>query len=249
MKNENVIMKKIILSGVLLLVMNSCFSQVLISLVFGDKLNSGNIEFGLDGGWSGSGLRGVEGADMLSGLNLGFYFDIKTKSPHWMVSTGVIVKGPMGANGLPVYTLNNPDLDAAFKGGSVTTKLGYFYVPVAMKYTFSNRIFLKGGIQMGLINSAKDVFVNSIAEDDDLTYTLKRNEDFAWLDGGIVGGIGYRLMKGYGMNLTISYYYGLIDIEASDTGPNLYNRALYVNVGIPIGKGKAQKRQAEKNQQ
>lgn len=58
MKNENVVMKKIILSGVLLLVINSGFSQVLISLVFGDKLNSGNIEFGLDGGWSGSGFRG-----------------------------------------------------------------------------------------------------------------------------------------------------------------------------------------------
>jgi hypothetical protein len=239
-------MKKIIFTGIALLVLNAGFSQVLISLVFGDNLNTGNIEFGLDGGWSSSGLRGSDGAENRSGLNLGFYFDIKTKNPHWMVSTGVIVKGPMGAEGLPVYSLDDPNLDAAFEGGSVTTKLGYFYVPVTMKYTFKNRIFLKGGIQMGLINGAKDEFSNSIAEDDDLTYTLKRNEDFALLDGGLVGGIGYRLMKGYGMNLTLNYYYGLIDVEASDAGPDIYNRALYLNVGIPIGKGKAQKRAAEK---
>jgi hypothetical protein len=242
-------MKKLILSGLLLLILQAGFSQVLISLILGDNLNTGKIEFGLDGGWSGSGLRGVDGADSRSGLNLGFYFDIKTKNPHWMVSTGVIVKGPMGVEGLPVYSLNDAALDSAFKGGSVTTKLGYFYVPVTMKYTFKNRIFLKGGIQMGLINGAKDEFTNSIEDDDDLIYTLNRNKDFSLLDGGLVGGIGYRLTKGHGMNLTFSYYYGLIDVESSDAGPDLFNRALYVNVGIPIGKGKAEKRAAEKQKQ
>jgi hypothetical protein len=54
-------------------------------------------------------------------------------------------------------------------------------------------------------------------------------------------------MKGNGMNLGLSYYYGLIDVEVSDANPNLYNRALYLNVGIPIGKAKAQKKEKEKN--
>lgn len=242
-------MKKLFAILGLTMICAAGYTQVLISLVLGDNLNTGKIEFGLDGGWSSSGFRGVDGAGNRPGFNLGFYFDIKSKNPHWMLSTGVVVKGPMGAEGLPVYSLGDAALDTAFKGGSVTTKLGYFYVPVTLKYTFKNRIFLKGGIQMGLFNSASDVFLNSVAEDDDLTYTVKRKNDFSLLDGGLAAGIGYRLTKGYGMNINVNYYYGLIDVEADDDRPNLYNRALYVNLGIPIGKGKAEKKAAEKRKQ
>jgi hypothetical protein len=235
-------MKKIVLLLVFGVTVQLAHTQVIISLVFGDKLNTGKIEFGLDGGLSLSNLSGAAGGSNLAGLNLGFYFDIKTRNPTWMVSTGVVVKGPMGAKGLPVYTLNNVNLDSAFTGGSVTTKLGYFYVPVTMKYTFKNHIFLKGGIQMGLGNKATDVFTNSIESEDDLSYTLKRNKDFHPLDGGLTAGIGYRLMKGNGMNIGISYYYGLVDAEVDENTANLYNRAWYFNVGIPIGKGKAEKK-------
>ncbi|HSC52880.1 MAG TPA: outer membrane beta-barrel protein [Phnomibacter sp.] len=217
-------------------------SQVLISLIFGDKLNSGNIEFGLDGGYSFSNLKGAVGSNSKGAFNLGFYFDIKTKHPNWMVSTGVVVKGPMGAKGQPVYLLHDPALDSAFKGGSVTTKLNYFYVPVNLKYTFKNRIFLKGGIQMGLINSASDLFLNNVKDEDDLTYKLSRKKDFAALDFGLAAGVGYRISKGMGMNININYYYGLIDVEVDDDKPNVMNQAWYFNVGIPIGKGKAMKK-------
>jgi hypothetical protein len=239
-------MKKILLAILLLFVFQHGFSQVLISLIFGDKLNSDKIEFGLDGGLSLTTLKGPEGAKNRSGLNLGFYLDIKTKNPAWMVSTGVMVKGPMGAQGLPVYGLENTNLDSVFKGGSVTTNLGYFYVPVTMKYSFKNHLFIKGGIQLGLINAASDDFVNSITDNDDLTHTINRKKDFAALDAGLAAGVGYRLMKGNGMNINISYYYGLVDVESSDNGADVFNRALYFNVGIPIGKGKAAKKAAEK---
>lgn len=219
-------------------------AQVLISLIFGDKLNSGNIEFGLDGGLSLSNFQGNAGAANRSDLNLGFYFDIKTKHPQWKVNTGVIVKAPMGANGLPVYALNDPVLDEAFTGGSVNTRLNYFYVPICMKYTLKNRIFLRGGIQPGLFYGATDVFVNTVADEDDLNFKVNRKSDFSLLDFGLATGIGYRLMRGQGMNIGINYYHGLIDVEANDAVPNLKNRAFYFNVGIPIGKGKAKKREA-----
>jgi hypothetical protein len=44
-------------------------------------------------------------------------------------------------------------------------------------------------------------------------------------------------MKGNGMNLGVSYYYGLLDITKDNSG--IYNRSLYLSVGIPIGAGKA----------
>lgn len=235
-------MKKLsLLTVFLVFLITTGYSQILISLIFGDKLNSDKIEFGIDGGLSLSTIKGAPGAQNLSGLNLGFYFDIKTKNPAWRFSTGVIVKGPMGAKGLPVYPLADEALNEAFKGGSVTTQLGYFYVPVCMKYTIKEHFYLKGGIQLGLINKMQDEFVKSVVDEDDLSYLLKRKGDFHPIDAGLAFGLGYRLMKGNGMNLGINYYLGLIDAEVSDAGPDLFNRAFYFNVGIPIGKGKAEK--------
>jgi hypothetical protein len=87
----------------------------------------------------------------------------------------------------------------------------------------------------------QDEFVKSVVDEDDLSYLLKRKGDFHPIDAGLAFGLGYRLMKGNGMNLGINYYLGLIDAEVSDAGPDLFNRAFYFNVGIPIGKGKAEK--------
>ena len=222
-----------------------CFaanSQVLISILLGDKLNSGKVEFGLDGGLNWSNIHGLPGANGLTGFNLGFYFDIKLKNPAWMVNTGVIVKSPLGADDLPVYSLNDPHLDSVFAGGSVTRKLRYFNVPVMMKYKFKNNLYVKGGIQLGLRAKAFDEFTNTIQDDEDLKYKLKIKDQFHPLDAGLAFGLGYRLMGGNGMNIGLQYYLGLIDVVIDDASPNQYNRALYLTVGIPIGKGKASKK-------
>ena len=84
-------------------------SQVLISLLLGDKLNTGKLEFGLEGGLNWSNLNGLAYAKNLTGFNLGFYFDLQLKNPAWMFNTGVIVKSPMGAGDLPVFSLDDAD--------------------------------------------------------------------------------------------------------------------------------------------
>jgi hypothetical protein len=239
-------MKKIFFFGAFIFSVYTGNTQVIISLLLGDKLNTGKIEFGLDGGLTLSDIQGLDGAKGLRGFNLGFYFDIKLKNPAWMVNTGVLVKSPMGAKGLPVYSLNNPDLDNAFEGGSVKTKLRYFNVPVMMKYQFKNHFYVKSGIQLGLLNKAFDEFSNSVAADDDLTYELKRKDQYHPLDAGLVFGLGYRLMGGNGMNIGVQYYLGLIDVLVDDNTPSQMNRAWYFNVGIPIGKAAAQKKAAQK---
>jgi len=211
-------------------------AQVLISLIFGDELNTGNIEFGLDGGLNWTQINGIENADYLMGWNLGFYFDIKLSEP-WMLNTGVVVKGNMGAEGIPVYPLNDPELDNLFSdGGSVTRKLNYFSVPVMIKYRFENNIYVKAGIQLGLMYNGYDTFIKSVKAEDDLEYEVQIKDQYHPLDAGLAFGIGYRLMGGDGMNLGINYYYGLIDVRIDDSTPSELNQAIYLNVGIPIGK-------------
>ena len=231
-------MKKIILLGLALLFTYATNGQVLISLLLGDKLNTGKIEFGLDGGVNFMSLPGVNGASGTPGFNLGFYFDIKTKSKY-LFHTGVIVKSPMGADGITPYDLNDPDLNAAFEGGEVKRKLRYFNVPVMIKRPFSNHFYAEGGVMLGLMSRSFDEFNQSVNKNEDLTYKLYNRDNYHPLDAGMIAGVGYRLMGGNGMNLGLRYYYGLVDITLDDTGDNVYNRSLYLTVGIPIGAGKA----------
>jgi hypothetical protein len=214
--------------------------QVLISLLLGDKLNSGKVEFGLDGGFNFSDIHGVQPSGSKPAFNLGFYFDIKLKNPSWLFHTGVLVKSPMGAEDIPVYSLNNVDLDNVFQGGSVKRKLRYFNVPFMLKYKWQNNFFAEAGPMFGLMSKSKDEFVASIKKKEDLTYSLNIKDLYHPLDAGVMAGIGYRLLRGNGMNLAIRYYLGVVDITIDDSTPNQYNRSLYIAVGIPIGVGKKQ---------
>ena len=182
-------MKKILLILGFIFVAGTLHSQVLISLLFGDKLNSGKVEFGLDGGLTMSNIQGLDGARFKNGFNLGFYFDIKMKNPAWMINTGVLVKSPMGAKDLPVYEIGDANLDEAFEGGKRSINLRYFNVPIMMKYQFKNHFYVKAGAQLGLMNKAFDEFTQSV-ENGDLEYTIKNRDNYHPIDAGAAVGAG-----------------------------------------------------------
>ena len=73
--------RHIILIVIMLLSVN-LHSQVLLSLIFGDKLNSEGLEFGLEGGVNWSNISNLDADKSLSTFNLGFYFDFKLKYVH-----------------------------------------------------------------------------------------------------------------------------------------------------------------------
>jgi len=237
------IKKVLIVVFVLLAKLSS--GQVLISLILGDNLNTGKIEFGLDGGLSLLSQSGLSNSGTLPDLNLGFYFDIKLKEGPWYIHTGVIVKSRMGAGDLPVYSLDDPNLDNSFTGGLVDRKVNYFNVPIMIKYRFKNRLYLEAGPQLGLRYTAFDEFTNTI-NGEELKYKVDIKDDYHRLDAGWTTGIGYRIAKGYGMNVGARYYAGFVDVTIDDSGSAVKNNALYVVVGIPIGVGKARERAAKK---
>lgn len=227
--------KKSLLALFLLLACHRADGQVLIALLFGDALNTGNIEFGLDGGLNLTSLSGIDKTKSLTTWNLGFYFDIKLHDPSWMVHTGVIVKSTMGTDNVPVYSTGDMNLDTTFAGGRVVTSLNYFNVPIMLKHKFPNNLFLEGGAMLGLLYGATDEFINSVEAEDDVTYERKVKYAYHPLDAGIMLGAGYRLLGGDGINLGVRYYYGLVDIYIDDSTPSQCNRSIYFTVGIPIG--------------
>lgn len=234
-------MKKIISILAILISMSSvCYSQVLISLVFGDKLNSDKLEFGLDGGLNWSNISNLEGSDYNRGFNLGFYFDIKM-SKKLFLHTGVIVKSPMGSEGLNPYELGNANLDTLYANGNVSRELRYFNVPILLKYKFYDQLYIEVGPQLGLLNKAYDEFNVDVYDEDDLIFTNNTRDQYNRIDAGVTFGLGYRLMGGNGMNIGVRYYYGMVDIVKDNPGSKQLNSSFYIFAGIPIGDEKPEK--------
>lgn len=231
-------------------------SQVLLSLIFGDKLNSGKVEFGMNGGFNLSYLRGINQSKAQNNWELGFYFDIllKEKSP-WYLGTGVYVKSNVGGTNVPLdYPGNRTINDSIYSGyvnfdGTVEKQFNTFYVPMNLRYLTKSGIFIEAGAQAGLVFKTHDIY-NSEVNGYDLTYDAKKgvkdNGLYKWFDGGIDGGFGYKSKGAIGWKLGVWYYLGLTNIYKNDLGYKAYNSSMYILATIPIGKKKAERNRAEK---
>lgn len=219
----------------LLLVSMSSQAQVLISLLFGDALNSEKIEFGLTGGLNRSDFIGVPEAEGLNNFNLGFYFHV-TLNPNSFISTGVLVKNNVGATGMPTYAKGDPAFDELFQDGILTTKINYFYVPIMWQQRINSRWLLEAGIQPGIRSRAFDIF-NVESNGGDLEFKKDVRNEYYRLDFGLVGGLGYKLKKDLkSMSVGFLYYQGLVDVRIADI-QNVNNSSLNIYLRIPIGTG------------
>jgi hypothetical protein len=211
--------------------------QVLITILLGDALNTEKIEFGLVGGWNHSYIYTIEDSKGLNSIDLGFYFHFLIKNNSYF-STGVLVKSNVGATGMPVYSLDDPDFDAVFKDGTLTKKIPAFYVPILFHQRFNNRWYIEAGPQLGLIHQCVDIFEASKLGGD-LKFTLDVKDQYKHIDAGLLGGVGFKFKKQVkSMAVGINYYYGLVDVSA-DPDLEIRNSAFYFYIKIPIGVGKS----------
>jgi len=210
-------------------------AQVLISLVFGEALNTPKIEFGMVGGLNRTYLNDISGSEGLNHFNLGFYFHVNMKNNSF-ISTGVLVKSNVGATGMPVYSIGNADFDSIYQDGTMTKKINCFYVPIMYHHRFNNRWYIEAGPQAGLRTKAVDIFETSTL-DGDLTYTKDVKDQYTRLDFGFTGGAGYKFKKELkSMAVGVSYYYGLVNVSLTPD-VTMKNSSLNFYMKIPIGLG------------
>ncbi len=224
-------------------------SQILITLLLGDKLNSDGLEFGLEGGFNWTNISGMETHNFARKWNLGFYFDIRLKN-QWFLYTGVLVKSNMGIN-----KLTDKDLDALeatkYVGndgqrllGDYSQKINYFFVPVLIKYKFKNHLYAELGPQFGLKYKAWIEFASDVEGRDAIIKEYNKDK-IKRLDAGIMVGLGYILFKGTGWTIGVKYYYGFVDVYKDISGTK--NSSIYLKLNIPIGAGeKSEKKKKDK---
>src|SRR5262252_6503332 len=121
--------KKIVILLIFFMHTSATHSQVIIALLFGDKLNSGKMEFGLTGGLSISDISNFEDAKSKTGFNLGLYFDIAL-SDKWYIHPEAVPKFPTGVSNVVPYSLGDANLDSLLQNGNVTRKIKNIVLPV-----------------------------------------------------------------------------------------------------------------------
>jgi hypothetical protein len=221
-------------------------SQVLISLLLGDKLNSEKLKFGLDGGVNWSNITNLDPSKYKPYFNLGFYFDFLLKeNTRWYLHTGVLVKSTMGSQGLDPYTIGNAELDTLFAGGKRSRKISYFNVPILARYQFKNMLYIEAGPNLGLRYKAFDIFTADVEDKQDLSYTLDVRDQFTRIDAGVMAGVGFQVLKGTGYNFGMRYYYGLTELLKENTGDPQRNSTFYLYFSMPVGAGEKAKAKAE----
>lgn len=215
-------------------------SQILITLLLGDKLNSPNLEFGLEGGINWTQITGMETQDYARKWNLGFYFDFRLKNQWWLY-TGVLVKSDMGVDDLAAGDLaflkariyiDNETGEAI--AGDYSQKMKYFLVPLMVKYKFKNRLYVAAGSQFGLMHKSWVEF-NADADGTDIIAKEYNKDLLNKIDAGVMLGTGYTFMKSPGMSLGVKYYEGLVNVYKGVSGTR--NRSFFINLTIPIGAG------------
>ncbi len=238
-----IILKKLLLILLIIFGTLTSQSQVLISLLLGDKLNSDDLEFGLEGGGNFSSIIGLETKKFVTDWNLGFYFDIKIKK-SWYLYTGVLVKAKLGSGKLTDKDIEFLGIDTYLSEGDYYQKINYFLVPILAKYKFKNRMYLEAGPQLGLMYNA---WVEYDYDDNGKDAIIKEfNKDMInRIDAGVMGGFGYRFEGRTGWTLGFKYYYGLANVYKGKSGTK--NNSFFLKVNIPIGAGEeAQRKREEK---
>jgi hypothetical protein len=211
-------------------------AQVVIALLFGDKLNTGKLEFGIvvSPGWTG--LSNIE-SDRRNNLSLGIYFNIHPDKKFFIHAEG-IAKGSFGAEGISPYSVGNDSLNDLFAGGSVERKIKAFSLPILGRYAITPKFFVEAGIQPDMMLKSKDIFKSKV-NDNELTYTTNISDQVTLLDFGVAGGLFYKFRKDKrSMGMGIRYFHGLTDVMKTTAGTQV-NSAWQLTITIPVGASKA----------
>ena len=125
--------KILLIAGFFCFVATPAHSQVIIALLFGDKLNSDKLEFGLAGGLNVSSISNFTDTKTRNGFNLGLFLNIKLNEDFFL-RVEAVPKFPTGVTKLKPYSLNDAGLDSLLYDGNVAREIKNIGLPVLIRY-------------------------------------------------------------------------------------------------------------------
>ncbi len=217
---------------ILLLSCRMVCGQVLIALVFGDKLSNGKMEMGVQLAAQGFQFTGID--DRLDvGFSFGAYLDWKF-SERLSLANYFMFKSPKGGRNIPQnYWLNQTDIQLS-DGVSVKRHLTYLELTPLFRYQLNRSWALSVGPQVALNVKGTDTYQEK-SDDGIFTYRTHIRDYITLMDAGVAVDIQWRLMKGTGLRINVRFAQGLVNTIKDGELFNAKNQTYQAGVGIPIG--------------
>ncbi|MEN2280782.1 porin family protein [Algoriphagus sp. SE2] len=216
---------------------SSVQAQVLLSLIFGDKLNNEENAFGIHLDYSFNNISNLPESNYQGSFNLGIFFSHRVND-HWEMNLDLLGKYVRGAKGIPAYPLLDPSLDSKFTGTTINRKINYVSAPITIRYKNKKGIFLEAGPQFALRTKKAFDYFETDLPDGELNLKVDIKDQVKQFDISYVIGLGMYIGKDKINALGIRYYGGLIDVMKNLESGNKHSQfAIYTN--IPIGRAKA----------
>ncbi len=211
-------------------------SQVLIALLFGDKLNSDRFQLGIQLAGNFQNVTGYEGTSSRFSIGFGIFGELKL-TEKLSLQPELLFKDPRGAEGVPGHEFNNENLDPLLADASVTMKLAYVSIPILFKYHLSPQFSIGIGPQIGILSSAKNVYSAKVDQAGDLSFKEALSPYLNDIDMALAFNLEYKLMKvKRPVRIGLRYYLGLSDIIKDNPDTPVRNSVIQINLGIPLGK-------------
>ena len=215
-------------------------AQVVLAMLFGDKLASDNFNIGLEIGMNLSTVSDLSGAAITRGTLFGL-FGTWRFSEHYHLFTGVLPLSAKGAKDADPIPLNDPVLDPLIAEGGMERNLSYIDIPVLLQWAQhrDGGLRIGAGPQLGILLSANDRYAATtpqgtvVVVENDIEKSIER------FDAGIAFDAEYRI-TGLGIGIGLRYYQGLTDVLRG-AGPSLHNQVLSGSGRITLGGRKPKK--------
>ena len=210
-------------------------AQVLIGLIFGDRLNSDKMEFGLNVSANMSTMTHIDGDKFNRGLAIGLYIDYKF-ADHFALATSFLFSSPKGVRDFGPEEYFHPLPDSIWIGSKSIRGLSYMDLPLVVQYRPVPQIGMGLGIQTSLLLKAEDSF-NHNYDDWDIGSVIDITDNFNRLDFGLVASLNFHFKGDPGVQIRLNYAHGLVNVYSSSTNRTSYNRTIQLGAMIPIKTG------------
>ena len=215
-------------------------AQVVIGMLFGDKLASDNFNIGFEIGMNLSTVSDLNGAAVTRGTLFGLFGSWRF-SEHYHLFTGLLPLSAKGAKDADPIPLNDPVLDPLIAAGKMERNLGYIDIPVLLQWAQhrDGGVRIGAGPQLGILLSANDRYAATTPQGTPVVVENDIEKSVERFDAGIAFDAEYRI-TGLGIGIGLRYYQGLTDL-LKGSGPSLHNQVLSGSGRITLGGRKPKK--------
>ena len=208
--------------------------QVLIGMLFGEKLATPTFNMGFEIGLNFAYLDGFPNSDRMNRTVFGLFGDWRF-SEHFHLGGAFLPAAGRGANNLAPALTGDPAIDSQVVATRMSRSLGYIEFPVLLKWSPKRETGFRIGVgpSFGIVTGATDRY--SATTPDGAGYVLERDigDEVPGFDFGLSAEIEWRFWM---LAIAARYTHGLTDMRAEGTAEAIHSRVLTGTGRIYLGR-------------